>query len=495
MEWRRTETPIEQTAVDAIILFQTEEKEGVSEFVKKVDEAIEHRISVLISEGEITGKYCELTAIHNWGKIPAKRAIVLGLGAEEKISLDRLKNVVATAARYAKKKGLKQLALGCPTWLSERFTAVDVIQSLVEGMELGVYQHPSYKQKEESSKQIESIWLSLQDVSDSAVKTGIERGKVYAHATNYARMLTHEPANFLTPHKMVQHARQIAEKRGLSIEVLNKEKLQELGMGGLLAVSQGSSQEPYMIALTYKGAPESAETLGYVGKGLTFDNGGLQIKPANYMYGMNEDMGGAAAVLGAMDAIGALKPHTNVVAVIPTCENAINGEAFRPGDVITSYSGKTIEIHHTDAEGRVVLADGITYAKRLGATKLVDIATLTGAVIIALGHESAGLMSNDSAFGQAVKKAAHVAGERVWELPMYEEYEEHIKSDIADVKNDDGSKAGTIQGGLFLREFADGTPWVHLDIAGSGEAMREKGIHVKGATGAGTRTLIQLAMV
>jgi leucyl aminopeptidase len=227
---------------------------------------------------------------------------------------------------------------------------------------------------------------------------------------------------------------------------------------------------------------------------VTFDSGGLQLKPSPFMLDMKEDMAGAAAVLAAMDAIGELRPHSNVLAVIPVCENMVNGQAYRPGDVIRSFSGKTIEVAHTDAEGRVILADAISYAKRKGATRLVDVATLTGAVVVALGHEATGMMSNDEEWADEVKAAARIAGERMWELPMYKEYGIYVESEIADVKNEGGSPAGCIQGGLFLQAFAEETPWVHLDIAGSATAPRESGIFAKGATGVAVRTLIQLAV-
>ncbi|SEN07729.1 leucyl aminopeptidase [Lihuaxuella thermophila] len=493
MEWKITKEPLESLATDAIIVFHSQGGESVQGYARKVDKALDYRISSLISEGEITGELGEITILHNWGKIPSGRVIISGLGKEDRADLGRLKHAVAVAARKAQKLGLKQLGLGCPSFLIERYNSVDVVQAIVEGVELGTYQHQSYK-SEQKKKEIETVWLFVESISESAVQAGIERGQVFARATNFARFLVHEPGNYLTPEKLAFHAKRIAEKRELSIDILTKEQLVEQGMHALLAVSGGSANPPRMIVLSYQGAPESREILGLVGKGVTFDSGGLQIKPSSSMNGMKGDMAGAAAVLGAMDAIGKLKPHCNVLAVIPACENMTGDHAYRPGDVIRTYSGKTIEVHHTDAEGRIVLADAIAYAKRLGATKLVDVATLTGAVIVALGYEASGLMTNHEAWGNEVKTAARIVGERVWELPMFDEYEEYVKSEIADVKNDAGAPAGSIQGGMFLKHFAGDTPWVHLDIAGTAESKKEHGIHLKGATGAMVRTLVQLAI-
>ncbi|MBH8598022.1 leucyl aminopeptidase [Thermoactinomyces sp. CICC 10523] len=493
MEWKLTREPLASLEMDAIIVFHANEGKSVQGVAREVDEALGFRISNLIAAGEISGDFTEVTDMHNWGKIPAGRVFVVGLGDEGKLELHSFKNAVATAARAAKHKKVKSLGIDCPSFMIERYNSVDVIQSIVEGIELGSYQHHSYK-SEDKSESLEEIRVFGDQVKDSAFAAGVERGRIFARATNFARYLVHEPANFMTPEALADHARAIAEKRGIELDILTEDRLRELGMNALLSVAEGSANRPRMIVLSYKGAPESDDVIGLVGKGVTFDSGGLQLKPGKGMGEMKDDMGGAAAVLAAMDAIGELRPHSNVIAVIPACENMTGSRAFRPGDVIRSFSGKTIEVHHTDAEGRLILADAIAYAKHLGATRLVDIATLTGGVVVALGHVASGLMSNDAQWAEEVKKAARIAGERVWELPMYEEYEQYVDSEIADVKNDAGSTASCIQGGLFLRRFAEPVPWVHLDIAGTVTAPEEKGIFVKGATGTGVRTLIQLAI-
>lgn len=494
MEWKVTQEPLTQLAVDGIVVMHTEGGEAVREDGRAVDEVLDFRISRLIADGEITGKYGEITLLHTWDKIPAKRIFVLGLGKSEKLDVDRLRNGVAIAARKAEERGLKHLGIALPASLAEGKNAADLVQAAVEGVELGAYAYRGYKgERKESS--LSTIFLSLQDLSPSGVDAGLERGRVFARATNLARTWVNEPANLLTPAVLADYAAEVAKRHGLNVDILDEKRIEEMKMGGLLAVSQGSAQPPRMIVLSYFGAPESQEVLGLVGKGITFDSGGIQVKPSKSMIGMKEDMAGAAAVIAAMEGIGSLKPHSNVLAVVPTCENLVDGKGYRPGDVIRSFSGKTVEILNTDAEGRLILADALTYALRLGATRLVDVATLTGAMVIALGREVTGLMTNESSWGDEVKTAARLAGERVWELPMVQEYEDSLRSSVADIKNHAGnSEAGAIRAAAFLKNFVGETPWVHLDIAGTAFSQKTKGIHSEGGTGVGVRTLIQLAL-
>ncbi|MFC4076586.1 leucyl aminopeptidase [Salinithrix halophila] len=494
MEWKVTKESLTSLATDCLVVFHTQDEESVKGCVGEVDEALDHRISQLITEGEVTGKYKEVTLLHNWGKIPAKRLLILGLGKKSGLDLEKLRNGIAAAARRAREAGVKQMAVGCSRNLSGRWNSADLVQAVVEGAELGVYRYRGFKTEKREQKSLESVWLAMEGVSDSAFEAGIERGRAFASAVNTARDLVNEPANRLTPSALAEKALAVAEQKGLDVEVLDENRLADLKMDALLAVTRASGEAARMIVLQYRGAPDSQEVLGLVGKGVTFDSGGIQVKPSRGMEEMKGDMAGAAAVLGAMEAIGTLKPHCNVIAVIPACENMVGGDNYRPGDVIRSFSGKTIQIQHTDAEGRLILADGIAYARRLGATSLVDIATLTGAVIVALGHTATGLMTNDETWSAEVKEAARIAGEKVWELPMYEEYGEYLQSDIADLKNEGGSPAGAIQGGMFLRNFAEETPWAHLDIAGTADSKKGDGIHAKGATGVAVRTLAQLAM-
>lgn len=494
MEWKVTQKPLTQLAVDGIVVLHTEGGEADGEDVKEVDEVLDFRISRLIADGETTGKYGEITLLHTWDKIPAKRVFVLGLGKAEELDVDRLRQGFAIVARKAEERGLKHLGIALPASFAAEKNAADLVQAAVEGVELGAYRYRGYKGDSREAS-LTSIFLSLSDLSRSGVEAGLERGKVFARATNLARTWVNEPANRLTPAALADQAAEVAKRNGLKVDILDEQRIEEMRMGGLLAVSQGSAQPPRMIVLSYFGAPESQEVLGLVGKGITFDSGGLQAKPAKSMNGMKDDMAGAAAVIAAMEGIGTLKPHSNVIAVVPACENSVDGKSYRPGDVIQSFSGKTIEIEHTDAEGRLILADALAYARRLGATRLVDVATLTGAIVVALGREVTGLMTNEASWGEEVKTAARLAGERVWELPMVPEYEEWLRSSVADLKNHGGiSEAGAIQGAAFLKQFVEETPWVHLDIAGTAYFNKTKGIHSEGGTGVGVRTLIQLAI-
>lgn len=492
MEWNRTSKALDQVAVDAVILFVTDTLH-LSRDGKLVDLRLNHYLSQLMDSGEITGRSEECMVLHTWGKIAAQKVIVVGLGNEKKWNPQRFRQCVAIGARKAQQSGVKELAISVPEFLEVRFGSTDLVQAVVEGVELGCYELPSYKQKS-NEKRLEKVVFSEHTLSKTSIEVGMERGKVFAAASKKASTWCHEPANFLTPTILANHAGEIAKRCGLEIDIVDQNRLEEIEALGLIAVAKGSVEPAKLIVLRYHGAPDESEVLGIVGKGVTFDSGGLQIKPHAGMDWMKSDMGGAAAVLAAMDAIGTLKPHCNVIAVIPACENMPGLHAYRPGDVISTMSGKTIEVTHTDAEGRIVLADGLTYARRLGATKLVDVATLTGSAIVCLGHEMAVMMGNDDTLVKDLLVASQRAGEPAWQLPLEEEFAHYLHSDIADVKNEGGRAAGAIQGGIFLQHFVEDTPWIHLDIAGVAFSQKDSGIYRKGATGAGTRTLIHLAL-
>jgi leucyl aminopeptidase len=479
---------------DCIVVTHLEGQSSIQGFAEELDNVLGQRITRLIKDKEIRGRWGEVTIIHSWDLIPSKRILVLGLGKSENLTLDRVRDAIAIASRKARATFVSDLTIGVTSRFNDRWNPVDLVQSVIEGVHLGLYRYEGFKTKKNDSDTIEKLTLALSDLSEGAIQTGVERGQIFSSATNLARDLVNTPANHMDPEILAQAAQDAANQHSLECTVLGLEELEKLGMGAFIAVSQGSQKSPRLIVMRYMGAPDSEEVLGLVGKGITFDSGGLQVKPDTGMVDMKKDMAGAAAVIGAMHAIGALQPHSNVIAVIPACENMINGNAMKPGDVIKAFNGKTIEVKHTDAEGRLVLADGVAYAKHLGVTKLIDVATLTGAVIVALGHSTTGLMSNHDEWANEVKSAAQIAGEKIWELPMFDDYKELIESDIADMKNDAGRPAGAIQGALFIREFVDGLPWAHLDIAGTSSASKEQGINPSGATGVAVRTLAQLAI-
>jgi leucyl aminopeptidase len=477
------------------IIISAMEGAGLSGASASVDQALNGAISQLMADGEIRGKEGELTLVHTLGRIPAARVLVLGLGKADSFDLATLRNGVAAAARYLRKTGAGALATVPLAAGDLGQSAAASAQAIAEGALLGLYTFHRHKKPDEDEREIEELTIVESDASKlEALRDGIETGCILAEATNWARDLANEPANYLTPTEMAERARSLAEELRLECHVLERKDMEELGMNALLGVARGSHEPPKLIVLEYRGAGADAPTLGLVGKGITFDTGGISIKPAQGMQEMKSDMAGAAAVIAAMGAIARLKPKINVTALAPATENMPGGGAQRPGDVVRAMNGKTVEVINTDAEGRLILADALAYARQLNLSPVIDVATLTGAIIIALGRATMGAMTNNEALLERVKAAATSAGEKLWELPLLEEYKEHIKSEVADIKNVGNREAGSITGGLFLQEFIDDTPWVHLDIAGVDLVDKEKGILVKGSSGIPVRTLVNLAL-
>ncbi|WP_261378183.1 leucyl aminopeptidase [Paenibacillus agilis] len=372
----------------------------------------------------------------------------------------------------------------------EKRTAA-VAQAVVEGSLLGAYQRETYKKEAEALHHLQSIELFGAVLDHEQWKAGAERGHAYAIGTTIARDLTNLPGNELYPSTLADIAARIADTYKLEIEVLDEIQLEAKGMGGIIGVGKASVNPPRLIVLKYQGKEEWTDVLGLVGKGITFDTGGISLKRADGMEEMICDMGGSATVLGTMATIGRLRPKKNVICVIASAENMPGGNALKPGDIVKTYSGRTIEVINTDAEGRVVLSDAMTYAKELGASKLIDVATLTGAAIVAFGDVTTAAVTNDEPLLNEVLAASMRAGEHVWALPSHKEYWDLLKSDVADVRNSCGRGGGTITGGLFIGTFADGLPWVHLDIAGTAYLKKSRGVNPKGATGVMVRTLAE----
>ena len=460
-----------------------------------VDRALDGAITQLITAGEIKGKTGELTLVHSLGKIPASRVIVAGLGKESQFNVDAIRRVSAEASRFARSRGARRVATIVHGGGAGGIDAERAAQAITEGAILGLYRFRRHMSKEPENGDVqETLIVERDEAKRSQLEKGCAMGTVVAGAVASARDMINEPANFMTPGTMADIARDLARDGGLGLTVLERAQMRELGMGGLLGVSQGSHQDPKFIVLSYRGDPGSEKALGLVGKGITFDSGGISLKPSEDMGDMKGDMAGGATVMAVMRAVGRLKPAVNVTAIVPATENLPGGSALKPGDVITAMSGKTIEIISTDAEGRLVLADALSYAVKNGLAPLVDVATLTGAVRVALGDVTVGLFSNNEEFAGRVMAAAAEAGERMWQMPMFEEYREQNKSDVADIKNTGGRYGGAITAAQFVGEFAGDVPWVHLDIAGTSLTGKEKGHVVKGATGVGVRTLINLVM-
>ncbi len=458
-----------------------------------VDAALGGVIRQLMRAGELTGKWGEQTLIHAQGKLPASRVLVMGLGAAEEFTLDCARNVSAEAVKRLRKIGARRVGTIVHGAGAGGLHPAQATQALAEGAILGSYRFLSYKAKEERSK-IEALAILERDPARRRpMLEAVRRAQVLAEAANQARDLVNEPGNTLTPSELARRARAMGRAAGLRCEVLGPRELRRLKAGGLLGVARGSQEPPCMILLSYRGGRRGSPHLGLVGKGITFDSGGISIKPAEHMEAMKGDMSGAAAVIAAACAIARLGIPINLTAVVPATENLPSGSALKPGDILRAMSGKTIEVINTDAEGRLILADALHLAGRMGATHLVDAATLTGACVVALGTLYSGAFSNNQALLDKVLAAGREAGERIWPMPTDKDYDELIKSEVAEIKNTGGRKGGAITAAKFLQHFVGETPWVHLDIAGTFEADKESGYQPKGATGVMTRTFVHLA--
>jgi leucyl aminopeptidase len=447
-------------------------------------------ISRAIAVGEVKAKPYERSVFLPTGTDGPGRLLVVGAGKAADLTRDRARDVAATAIRALRSRGVTSCALV----LRPGFDGPDYVQAIAEGCVLANFDVAEFRtgQRDDAAPVEQVALIAPEGSSAEASLTAAERGRVIGEAQNYARRLSNRPGNLLHPHDLAGEAAKLADF-GLDVEVLGPDQLATLGARGILAVGAGSAHPPALVTARYSGAG-SSPYLALVGKGVTFDSGGISIKPGENMHEMRGDMTGAASVIAAMRAIATLKVHVNVLGIIATVENLPSGTAYRPGDVITAMSGKTIEVLNTDAEGRIILADAVHYAGVKGATRIVDIATLTGAVMVALGTQVSGVMGTPQPWVDQVMAAAKNAGEKVWQLPLFEEYKEQIKSSIADVANTGGRYAGAITAALFIQEFVpEGAEWVHLDIAGTDLTTKDEPFFAKGPSGVGVRTFVALA--
>lgn len=470
-------------------------KKGIKQpkgMLLEVDHLLGGQLSALLAEGDFQGKKKETLMLYTFGKLSCKRVLFVGLGLEQ--TFESIREVAARSIRVCIQNKVSSVSFSLESFQDEDLEIRDAAHAIVEGAMLGGYRFKGYASGLKEFHQVEEIMISVHEADQAVVEKACKTAEAFAIGTNLARDLVNTPGNMLTPSGIAEAAVEVAKRYGMDVEVLEKEDMEKLGMGGILGVSQGSAQPPKMVAVKYRGRQAWDEVLGFIGKGISFDTGGISLKPREHMEEMIGDMGGAAAVIGALEAIGRLKPAVNIVAVLPCAENMPSGTALKPGDVITTMSGKTIEILNTDAEGRLILADGVTYAKKLGADYLVDLATLTGAVLVALGTCTTGVITNNEEFVEEVMISAAEAGELVWRLPSFEPYKQQIKSKVADLKNTGGRYAGSITAGLFVGAFAEDTPWVHMDIAGTAWAEKSDDFSPTGGTGAMVRTLAVLAM-
>jgi len=495
MEIRVIVGDITKIQADAIIVNFFESRKSLDGDIAAVDKALGGAIAQLIKQGEIKGKLNEITMVHSLGKLPTARVVVVGLGKQTELSTNKIRGAVAEACRWLRQKNAANIATTTLGAGINNISFEDVAQAITEGALLGLYSFRKHITREEDKLgEVKQLLIVGSDEAKSRLEKGSDKGRILAEATNLARDMVNEPANYMTPSHMAETAMRLAKGYGLEVSVLEREQITELGMGALLGVAQGSRQPPKFIILHYKGKDANEINVALVGKGITFDSGGISIKPSEKLEDMKGDMAGGAAVIAAMTAIAQLKPKINVTAIVPATENLPDGNALKPGDILTAMNGKTIEIISTDAEGRLILADALSYAKKQGAKLMVDVATLTGACRVALGDVCTGAFSNNQELVDKVIAAGTKAGELIWQMPMYDEYKEQNKSDVADIKNVGGRLGGAITAAKFLAEFVDETPWVHLDIAGTSLGEKERAHQVKGATGVPVRTLVNLVL-
>jgi leucyl aminopeptidase len=459
--------------------------------VAGLDVAVGGEIGRALTSKEVQGKAYELFTTglveKSWGP---KRILLIGGGSYDGATSDQLRRLAVAGGLAARQKRVDRAAF----LVRGQGDALELAKAVAEGLTLAEFDAGSYKTGEPPMP-VPSWTVVAEGPNDHRIAAAVGRGRVLGDCSNLSRQLANEPGNTLTPREFARRASAIAGEAGVRVEILDENKIAELGMGLLLGVARGSNEPPRVIVFRYEppGAP-AAPVLGLVGKGITFDTGGISIKPAEGMERMKDDMAGGAAVACAMRAIAMLEAPVRVLGIVPTTENMPGGRAVKPGDILKSGEGKTVEVINTDAEGRLILGDGLWYARQLGATHLVDVATLTGAVVVALGKNTTGLFGTSDAWTDRVRRAAERAGDRVWPLPLFDDYREQLKSDIADMTNTGGRPAGSITAAMFLKEFTGGLPWVHLDIAGTAWADEARPFLPKGPSGVAVRTLAELAL-
>ena len=454
-------------------------------------EELQTAIETFIKAEELSFEYGKINNFHHIGQKYNTRIILCGAGDPGQLSMDKLRRLFANCVRLASK--LKTRSIYLFMGFLPSLNDVAFGHALSEAVLLAVYTFDKYL-SEKKNGVIESLHYVLNNKNTRHINRGILEGRIYAETTNLARDLVNEPANVINPDSLAETAKKAALQYGFSIEIISQDKLKRIKMDAFLAVGKGSKYEPKLIIMRYLGNPDGKkETIGLIGKGLTYDSGGYCIKTPQGMVNMKNDMGGSAAVIGAMSAIATLRLKVNVIGIVAACENMISGEAYRPGDILRSMSGKTIEVINTDAEGRLTLIDAIHYAiERERVDRVLDIATLTGAAVAALGPQFSAVLTNNEAWLQQLRNASDFTGELIWEMPAHEEYKEMLKSEIADLKNVGGATAGCITAGLFIKEFVADKPWLHIDIAGTALKEKEAGIYSYGATGVGVRLLTSL---
>ena len=491
MEIKVEKGKAEKYSCELLLLFSFESPEKLEGSIRDVDLEWKGFISTLMKQGDIKGELFECRLFYTHGALPAKRVLLTGLGKKGEFDLEKWRGAASRAGQYIRDAGIKQFVF--PIAKFDSFSEVELSESFVTGLLLGLYQFNEFKTLERDKiKEIgKVILLGEKDGETKSIGEGLRMGEIISEAVCLARDLVNGPSNQVTPSLLAQKARQIAKDYGMEIQVFDVSEAEAMGMGAFVAVAKGSQEPGKFIVLEYNKG-KGLDTIALVGKGITFDSGGISIKPSENMDRMKDDMSGAAAVLATMQVAFKLQLPLHLVGIMPATENLPSGKAYKPGDILKTLSGQTVEVISTDAEGRLILSDALTYSLRYQPKAIVDLATLTGACVIALGNDVIGLFGNDESLLKRIEEASGKTGEKVWRMPLLDEYFDHLKSDAADFRNVGTRIAGAIIGGIFLSKFVEKTPWVHLDIAGPASIDKERPYIPKGGTGAGVRLLIQL---
>jgi len=484
----------EKTSAELLVFYLPEDLEKAEGPLASCNNALNNIITELLKKKEFTAKLNKTIILPTYGKIPARRIMLVGMGKKKDITLDKIRQAAGTAATTARDTGSYEITGVMDSLEIPGITPEELFQAHIEGSLLALYTFQKYKNiPAEEQREMKTLTLLVsKKETPGPLLDAVKRGQIIADAVCFTRDLINTPAQDKTPAILADTAKKLAKESGIQCKILSTPELKKLGMGGILGVSQGSAQPPKFIILEYNARAKSRETIVFVGKGLTFDSGGICLKQAKDMDIMKSDMSGGAAVLGALKAIAEMKLPQHVVGLIPCTENMPGGSAIKPGDIVKFHSGKTAEVANTDAEGRLILADALAYAEKYKPCAVIDLATLTGSCVVALGTAASGMLGNNEELKRRVKTASEKTWERVWELPLWDDYQEQIKSDIADIKNIGGPYAGAITAACFLSKFTEKYPWVHLDIAGTSWCEKNNAYLKKGASGVGVRLLVHL---
>lgn len=486
---------VEQEALDLLVLFHYEGERALKEERAAINRLLDGQLQAVLDQREFEGKPNELLLLHTHGRCDAKRLLLAGLGPRREVKLDSFRQAMGAAVKRVRQAKLASFGVAMPSAAPRGASVMDVAQTVAEGAILGAYQFTEYR-TDNGPKPPDLERLTLYSDQRQHVRQlaeGTRRGTATAEAAVFVRDLCNHPSNVMTPTRVANEAKGIAKETGVTLKILEQKDMEQLGMGALLGVARGSHEPPKFIILEYQGerAKKTAQPVVLVGKTITFDTGGISLKPSENMEQMKADMTGGAEVLASVRAAARLKLPLHLIGILPVAENMPGGRAMKPGDIVRTLSGKTVEVQNTDAEGRLILSDGLAYATRYKPAALIDIATLTGACVVALGQFAIGMFGNNDRLKEQMRRAGLRSGERVWEMPLWDEYFEQLRSDVADMRNIGGRGGGMITAALFLSKFVGDCPWIHLDIASTDWSERERPYIPKGPTGIGTRLLIQ----